>query len=118
MVNQKNEVWWNRLSRPVDGEADYFFVVLNHPREARNLMNRITTSVENSWDHLGPVSGSEGGQHYEIFGFTTHRTLDDRTLSKVYSGRIRRVERLYPRKTGGSQPLDGIEDYVVSQLSR
>lgn len=105
---------WNLTANSEERNIKYFFAIINAPREAEAIRNRLISA-------LAPVEeidfherkGRIHQTNYHILSLKSSVKLEN--LSQIYKGKIKKDERLYEREKDG---MDGLEAYVISKLQK
>ena len=106
----ERQLLWNDRMKPKEEIVRYFFVIINESREAEAIKSRLFESLA-PVDEVTERSGKAGQSQYFIIALNSQKKLEN--ISSIYRGRIRKDTRLYERNREG---IDGLENYVVSQL--
>ncbi|MDP1695556.1 MAG: hypothetical protein Q8L29_01430 [archaeon] len=106
------QLLWNFRVNPEERNVRYVFAIINEPREAEAIRNRIiSTFAPVDTEMLLERKRKVAQGHYHIMALTTQKKLEN--LNEISRGNVKRDERLYERQTTG---IDGLEAYVVSLL--
>ncbi len=110
----KRQLWWNFIPNPSYENIQYHFSIINDNREIRNISSRIINELS-PVDELEKRTGDAANLNYCVMSFSSYVHIDERNLSNIYKGKIRKDERLYDRKTIGR---DGLEAYVQKKIQK
>jgi len=115
MANQKKmqrQLLWNSRANEEEQSMRYIFVIVNESRERESIKSKIIETLA-PVDNFVKREGKSGANPYCLLVFDSPKRLEN--PSSIYNGAVKRDIRLYERQTTG---IDGLEDYIIKELSK
>lgn len=107
----QRQLLWNFRFNEEEQNIRYVFVIVNESREREAIKSNIIRTLA-PLDNFVKREGKSGANPYCIMIFDSPKRLEN--LSSIYNGAVKKDIRLYERETTG---IDGLEDYVIKELS-
>lgn len=108
----RNQIRWNCIPQEYEDPSQWTFVIFNtRERELEIRRARILTELRPTEEYQGPIDGKVNQTFYRILRFLSPVVPDERTIAKLYSGKITE-----DRKLGEKTDNSTLESYVQSLL--